>query len=139
MNSFEIQSEADAEHDRKNIRDVLSSVVSSSQSRSNTVTSVINQFNGSAATPSRSKAHADARRLNSPNGKIVNVIDEHVYAVFISCIEIYNNYIYDLLDEFSSTSDSSGSKWVGLQTIWQVFFSIRHLFGFVWVEIAIRI
>ncbi len=74
-----------------------------------TVTSVIQQFNTgvATATPSRTKALADARRLNSPNGKIVNVIDEHVYAVFVSCIEIYNNYIYDLLDEFSTTSDSS--------------------------------
>ena len=32
------------------------------------------------------------------NGKLVNVTDDHIYAVFISCIEIYNNYIYDLLD-----------------------------------------
>ena len=112
MNSFEIQSESEAEHDRKNLRDVLSSVSSQSRSNNNhnTVSSVIQQFNGSQATPSRTKAQADARRLNSPNGKIVNVIDEHVYAVFISCIEIYNNYIYDLLDEFSTTSDSSSSK-----------------------------
>ncbi len=32
------------------------------------------------------------------NGQLVNVMENHLYAVFISCIEIYNNYIYDLLD-----------------------------------------
>lgn len=104
MNSFELQSESDAQIDRKTNRDMPSSNGSSSQ---RTVTSVIQQFNGIPSTPSRTKAIADARRLNSPTGKIVNVIDEHVYAVFISCIEIYNNYIYDLLDEFSISSDSS--------------------------------
>jgi hypothetical protein len=35
------------------------------------------------------------------NGQLVNVIENHLYAVFISCIEIYNNYIYDLLDSDS--------------------------------------
>ncbi len=94
-------------NDRRTIRDVL--VPSTPMPSSRTVTSVIQQFNTgiASATPSRTKALADARRMNSPNGKIVNVIDEHVYAVFVSCIEIYNNYIYDLLDEFSITSDSS--------------------------------
>lgn len=36
------------------------------------------------------------------NGRVVNVNDENVYGVFISCIEIYNNYIYDLLDDLNS-------------------------------------
>ena len=108
MNSFDIQSESDAQMDRKTIKDVLPPTVS--QQRTGIVGSAIQQFNiasNAHATPSRTKAQADARRLNSPNGKIVNVIDEHVYAVFISCIEIYNNYIYDLLDEFSASSDSN--------------------------------
>ncbi len=35
------------------------------------------------------------------SGKLLEIIDNHVYAVFISCVEIYNNYIYDLLDEAS--------------------------------------
>lgn len=112
-NSFDIQSESDASSDRKNIRDVLAPQNTPIPTSSRTVTSVINQFNSgtaSSATPSRTKALADARRLNSPNGKICNVIDEHVYAVFVSCIEIYNNYIYDLLDEFSVSSDSNNIK-----------------------------
>lgn len=105
MNSFEIQSETE----RRNIPNTPNPSSASSRSHS-TVTSVIQQFNGIPATPSRTKALADSRRLNSPNGKIVNVIDDHVYAVFISCIEIYNNYIYDLLDEFNTSSDSTNSK-----------------------------
>ncbi len=122
MNSFEIQSEADAQTDRKTIKDVLAPSNSNFNINNNNnnqqqqqrtggiVTSAIQQFNtviGMPATPSRTKAMSDARKLNSPNGKIVNVIDEHIYSVFISCIEIYNNYIYDLLDEFSTSSDST--------------------------------
>lgn len=41
------------------------------------------------------------------NGKFVNVLDDHIYAVFISCIEIYNNYIYDLLDSTTTTTSNS--------------------------------
>ena len=49
--------------------------------------------------------------LNDPtNSKLVNVNEDHIYAVFISCIEIYNNYIYDLLDEFSNSSSSSSTS-----------------------------
>ena len=48
-------------------------------------------------------------KLSEPNNKLVNTTDNHIYAVFISCIEIYNNYIYDLLDEFGASS-SDGPK-----------------------------
>jgi hypothetical protein len=106
MNSFEIQSELEAESDRKNQRDIFAP-----PSTPRSVTSVIQQFNtGCPVTPSRNKAIADARRLNSPNGKIINVNDEHIYGVFVSCTEIYNNYIYDLLDEFSSSSDTQSKR-----------------------------
>jgi len=55
-------------------------------------------------TSHRAKAHADAEKLNEPGCKILEIADKHVYGVFISCIEIYNNYIYDLLDELASDS-----------------------------------
>ena len=49
--------------------------------------------------------------LNDPtNSKLVNVNEDHIYAVFIRCIEIYNNYIYDLLDEFNYSASSSSSS-----------------------------
>jgi kinesin family protein 23 len=41
------------------------------------------------------------------NGKLVNILEDHVYAVFISCIEIYNNYIYDLLDTESKPASNN--------------------------------
>ena len=49
-------------------------------------------------------------RLNEPNGKLVNVNEDHIYAVFISCIEIYNNYIYDLLDDSPAAVDSNNQN-----------------------------
>ena len=49
--------------------------------------------------------------LNDPtNSKLVNINEDHIYAVFISCIEIYNNYIYDLLDDFTNTPSSSSNN-----------------------------
>ena len=48
---------------------------------------------------------ADAEKLNeASNNKVLEVSDDRVYGVFISCIEIYNNYIYDLLDDLASES-----------------------------------
>lgn len=50
------------------------------------------------------RAHTDVEKLtNDSNGvKTIEIIDGHLYAVFISCVEIYNNYIYDLLDDVSN-------------------------------------
>ncbi len=51
------------------------------------------------------RAQKDAVKINDRHGnKLINISDNHVYSVFISCIEIYNNYIYDLLDEQSFDS-----------------------------------
>jgi hypothetical protein len=59
-------------------------------------------------TPSRTvKGHLDPRRFIEPSGSILNVIENHKYAVFVSCVEIYNNYIYDLLDETNASSADS--------------------------------
>lgn len=44
------------------------------------------------------------------NCKLEDVDEDSVYGVFVSYIEIYNNYIYDLLDE--SPFDPTKPKWV---------------------------
>jgi len=49
-------------------------------------------------------------KLSEPTCKLVNTNENHIYSVFISCIEIYNNYIYDLLDEFDTFSSDGGQK-----------------------------
>ncbi|XP_025027032.1 kinesin-like protein KIF23, partial [Python bivittatus] len=43
------------------------------------------------------------------NCKLEDVDEDSVYSVFVSYIEIYNNYIYDLLDE--SPFDPTKPKW----------------------------
>ena len=40
-----------------------------------------------------------------PDESIINEIEEdNVYAVFITYIEIYNKYVYDLLEDISETN-----------------------------------
>jgi kinesin family member 23 len=51
-------------------------------------------------TPSRLKAQADTIKLNEGfNDRICDTNDKHVYSLYISACEIYNNYIYDLLED----------------------------------------
>jgi hypothetical protein len=71
MNSFELLSDLEASIERQQRKDT--NTVSTNGKKSN----------------------------DEVNGQLVNVIENHLYAVFISCIEIYNNYIYDLLDSDS--------------------------------------
>lgn len=35
----------------------------------------------------------------SESSKVTNIVEDNMYAVFVSYIEIYNNYIYDLLED----------------------------------------
>ena len=58
-----------------------------------------NGFGSSVSATPNGRARADAERLNDPNGKLVNVNEDHIFAVFVTCVEIYNNYIYDLLED----------------------------------------
>lgn len=114
MNSFEVQSEADAQLERQ--RSLHSQAKSSNSYNTG---SMMSQFSSlippqappppppSVSSQNRLKAQIDSKRLIDPNGNIVNVIEDHKYAVFISCIEIYNNYIYDLLDDSNITSADS--------------------------------
>lgn len=39
---------------------------------------------------------------NDPSGKLVNCNEDYIYAVFVSCVEIYNKEIYDLLSDLKS-------------------------------------
>uniref|UniRef100_A0A8C6Y918 Kinesin-like protein n=1 Tax=Naja naja TaxID=35670 RepID=A0A8C6Y918_NAJNA len=64
-------------------------------------------------TPWASKRQIDpeiADMINvQDNCKLEDVDEDSVYSVFVSYIEIYNNYIYDLLDE--SPLDPTKPKW----------------------------
>ena len=68
MNSFELLSDTEASIERQQRKESSTAMASSKKSS------------------------------DEVNGQLVNVMENHLYAVFISCIEIYNNYIYDLLD-----------------------------------------
>ena len=41
-------------------------------------------------------------KFSDQTGKLVNT-EDHIYAVLISCIEIYINYIYDIFDDFNQS------------------------------------
>lgn len=87
-NWFEIQNSMDALADRhKEQQQRSSSGVSSG--RSNTLAR---------------QTQNEMNKLNSDDSHIVSVNRDNVYGVFISCVEIYNNYIYDLLDDSSSSN-----------------------------------
>ena len=48
--------------------------------------------------------YGDLLRIPEPR-KVEQAVDEDsLYAVFVSYVEIYNNYVYDLLEEQSSDS-----------------------------------
>ena len=68
MNSFELLSDTEASIERQQRKESSTAMASSKKSS------------------------------DEVNGQLVNVMENNLYAVFISCIEIYNNYIYDLLD-----------------------------------------
>jgi kinesin family protein 23 len=87
LNSFEMRSEVEASLDRQQ-----------QQRFTNIPKSASNHQIKRLAQASR------AAVSESSECKPVKVIESQVYAVFVSCIEIYNNYIYDLLDEFAASS-----------------------------------
>ncbi|RXG67805.1 Kinesin-like protein KIF23 [Armadillidium vulgare] len=83
MNGFEVQSEADAMLDRQRI-DVMKS--SRRYARK--------EVSGSQ----------DSYERIPDSSHIGNVDEDNVYGVFVNYLEIYNNYIYDLLEEFSENN-----------------------------------
>lgn len=52
----------------------------------------------------------DGERISDPT-ILTSVDDDNQYAVFVSYIEIYNNYVYDLLEELPY-DPITGYKWV---------------------------
>jgi kinesin family protein 23 len=72
MNSYEVQTEYDASIERQQ-----------NQNKKET-------------------SHSAMKRLSNSGKLLVNINEDNIYAVFISCVEIYNNYIYDLLDDTSN-------------------------------------
>ncbi|XP_020659349.3 kinesin-like protein KIF23 isoform X3 [Pogona vitticeps] len=64
-------------------------------------------------TPSNSKRQIDpeiADMINlQDNCKVEEIEEDNVYSVFVSYVEIYNNYIYDLLDE--TPFEPTKAKW----------------------------
>ncbi|KAB7501097.1 Kinesin-like protein KIF23 [Armadillidium nasatum] len=85
MNGFEIQSEADAMLDRQRI-DVMKSNRRYARYRK--------EVSGSQ----------DSYERIPDSSHIGNVDEDNVYGVFVNYLEIYNNYIYDLLEEFSENN-----------------------------------
>lgn len=69
-------------------------------------------------TPGSNKKQANNNNnnLNNPNmnsGKhfsVDTINKDNVFSVFINCVEIYNNYIYDLLDDYSNDYNTSTSS-----------------------------
>jgi kinesin family member 23 len=82
MNSFEIQTETDASLERQQKRDYFTNLNSR-------------------------KIQSNMDKLSDPNGKLVTVNEDNIFGVFVSCIEIYNNYIYDLLDDFGQQNNNN--------------------------------
>ncbi|XP_052787573.1 kinesin-like protein KIF23 isoform X2 [Mya arenaria] len=83
MNGFDVQTEADAMMERQR-RDILPALTPKTP--------------GSGRQKKEFEFVRDTGRLADPT--CVSDIDEdNTYAVFVSYIEIYNNYVYDLLEE----------------------------------------
>ena len=76
LNSFEIQSEAGALIDRQSKKESVADA---------------------AKNPKKK-----LEKFSDQTGKLVNT-EDHIYAVLISCIEIYINYIYDIFDDFNQS------------------------------------
>ena len=123
MNSFEIQNEFDANAER--MRTSNQHAKASSSTGSSQFSSLIpppappppppSLSTNSLSSQSRSKPQTDIKRHFDHSGVLINTINEdHRYAVFVSCIEIYNNYIYDLLDDSNSMS-SDPMKYISLK------------------------
>ena len=82
LNGFDVQSEADAIIERhRNLERGLKGDPSATKGSSG------------------SKAKQEFRHRVSDVRKIPEVDDENVYAIFVSYLEIYNNYVFDLLDD----------------------------------------
>lgn len=83
-NGFKIQSDADAMHDRQQ-KDYLPTLTPKTPGRTPSV-------------KDKYEFSKDCGRVIDPS-RVQDVDEDNVYSVFVSYIEIYNNYVYDLLEE----------------------------------------
>ncbi|XP_052261516.1 kinesin-like protein KIF23 isoform X2 [Dreissena polymorpha] len=82
LNGFEVQSEADAMVERQK-KDILPGLAPKTPG---------------TTRKDKSDFVRDTGRMADPT-KVADVDEDNTYAVFVSYIEIYNNYVYDLLEE----------------------------------------
>ncbi|ELU04176.1 hypothetical protein CAPTEDRAFT_226670 [Capitella teleta] len=79
MNGFEVQTEADAMLERQHKE-------------------IMPKMNSVNDTPRKEKYDHSVPRVRDTT-RVENLEEDNNYAVFVSYVEIYNNYIYDLLEE----------------------------------------
>lgn len=105
MNSFEIQTENEAHIERQREQQRLSN-------------NQFNQLGGSGSQGSSNQQRIKQQQqqqqqqfindLQTTNQFQCQINKDHYYSVYITCVEIYNNYIYDLLDDMSAGGSSTG-------------------------------
>ena len=92
-----MQSSTDASLDRQKEQQRISN----SQFSQNTATT------NAANRQIKQQAQNEMNKLNdNSSAKTAQINKDHMYSVFISSIEIYNNYIYDLLDETNQSNQN---------------------------------
>lgn len=98
LNGFDVQSETDAMLDRQNELHA----------------GLMTPRNGKKRRPmTDSENDSDPIVLREPDeSQILQVEPDNVYAVFVTYVEIYNNSVYDLLDD-----DDLRTKWVGFWSL----------------------
>ncbi|XP_045585184.2 kinesin-like protein KIF23 isoform X1 [Procambarus clarkii] len=92
MNGFDGQCESDASNDRRRLDATQS-------------TKMMTRSYKSRRDPTGSQ---DNSQRIPDTSRIANIDDDNVFSIFVAYIEIYNNYIYDLLEELPETGPSRG-------------------------------
>lgn len=96
MNGFEIQSDADATLERQ--AEMMARFQRTASSAA-----------VAAPTPRKYSDGSDvASRASCEVSSLDGLDEDNMYAVFISYVEVYNNSVYDLLDDLAPTSTTSG-------------------------------
>lgn len=93
LNGFDVQSEPDAMLERQ--KELISSIKTPSKYREKKSDPDLNK-----CIPQSSCSSGSSKC--SCNIRIENVIEDNSYAVFVTYVEIYNNSVYDLMEDLSS-------------------------------------
>ena len=59
----------------------------------------VQQYNGRFPKTPRPNSGSDVQKRSPDPGRIEAIDEDNAYAVFVTYIEIYNNNVYDLLEE----------------------------------------